>query len=44
MRERARARIDEILGSEPERILPPEIEQRIKEIARRAIAAPTERG
>jgi trimethylamine--corrinoid protein Co-methyltransferase len=41
MRERARAKIDEILGTESERILPPEIEQRIKDIAHRAIAART---
>jgi trimethylamine--corrinoid protein Co-methyltransferase len=44
MRERARAKIDEILGAEPERILPLEIEQRIKDIAQRAIAAQTETG
>jgi trimethylamine--corrinoid protein Co-methyltransferase len=43
MRERARARIDDILGPEPERILPPEIGQRIKDIAQRAIAAQTGR-
>jgi trimethylamine--corrinoid protein Co-methyltransferase len=43
MRERARARIDEILGPEPERILPPEIGQRIKDITQRAIAAQTGR-
>ncbi len=41
MRERARAKIDEILGPEPERILPPEIEQKIKDIAHRAISAQT---
>ena len=41
MRERARAKIDEILGTESEQILPPEIEQRIKDIAHRAIAAQT---
>jgi trimethylamine--corrinoid protein Co-methyltransferase len=41
MRERARAKIDEILGSEPERILAPEIEQKIKDIAHRAISAQT---
>jgi len=44
MRARARAKIDEILGTEPERILPPEIEQKMKEIAQRAIAAQTETG
>jgi len=41
MRERARAKIDEILGSEPERTLPPEIEQKIRDIAQRVIAAQT---
>jgi trimethylamine--corrinoid protein Co-methyltransferase len=41
MRERARARIDEILAQEPDRILPPEIEKKIKDIAERAIAAAT---
>lgn len=41
MRERARAKIDEILGAEPERILPPQIEQKIKNIAQRAIAVQT---
>jgi trimethylamine--corrinoid protein Co-methyltransferase len=44
MRARARAKIDEILGPEPERILPLEIEQKIKDIAQRAIAAQTEKG
>jgi len=44
MRARARAKIDEILGPEPERILPPEVEQKIKEIAQRAVAAQTENG
>jgi trimethylamine--corrinoid protein Co-methyltransferase len=39
MRERARARIDEILGPEPKRFLPPEIEQKIKNIAQTAITA-----
>jgi trimethylamine--corrinoid protein Co-methyltransferase len=43
MRERARAKIDEILGLDPERILPLEIEQKIKDIAQRAIAAQTEK-
>jgi trimethylamine--corrinoid protein Co-methyltransferase len=41
MRERARARIDEILAQEPDRILPPEIEKKIKDIAERAIAEAT---
>jgi len=44
MGDRARAKIDEILSAEPERILPLEIEQKIKEIAQRAIAAQTEKG
>jgi trimethylamine--corrinoid protein Co-methyltransferase len=44
MRERARAKIDDILGAEPERILPLEIEQKIRSIVQRAIAAQTERG
>jgi trimethylamine--corrinoid protein Co-methyltransferase len=39
MRDRAGAKIDEILSAEPERILPLEIEQKIKDIAQRAIAA-----
>jgi trimethylamine--corrinoid protein Co-methyltransferase len=43
MGDRAVAKVDEILGQEPERILPPEIEQRIREIARRAVAAQTEK-
>jgi trimethylamine--corrinoid protein Co-methyltransferase len=44
MRERASAKIDEILSAEPERILPLGIEQKIKDIAQRAIAAQTEQG
>ncbi len=44
MRERARAKIDDILDSEAERILPQEIELKIKDIAQRAIAAQTEKG
>jgi trimethylamine--corrinoid protein Co-methyltransferase len=44
MRERARAKIDEILCAEPERILPLEIEQKIKSIAQRAVVAQTEKG
>ena len=39
MRDRAGAKINEILSAEPERILPLEIEQKIKDIAQRAIAA-----
>ena len=41
MRERARAKIDEILGADPERVLSPEIAEKIKGIAERAIAAQT---
>jgi len=41
MRERARAKIDEILGQEPERILPPDVEKRIRTIAERVVAAQT---
>jgi trimethylamine--corrinoid protein Co-methyltransferase len=44
MGDRAGAKIDEILGPEPERILPLEIEQKIKDIAQRAIAAQMEKG
>jgi len=39
MRERARTKIDEILGLEQESVLPPEMRQKIKDIARRVIAA-----
>jgi len=39
MRDRARARIDEILGAEPRHILPPDVEKRIRTIAGRAAAA-----
>jgi trimethylamine--corrinoid protein Co-methyltransferase len=38
MRARARARIDDILNSEPRRILPSEVEERIKAIADNAVA------
>jgi len=38
MRERARAKIDEILAEEPRHVLPPDAEQRIKEITAKAIA------
>jgi len=41
MRERARAKIDEILGPEPESILPPDIEKRIRTITERMVAAQT---
>ena len=44
MSDRARAKIDEILDPEPERILPLEIEQKIKDIAQRAIADQTVKG
>jgi hypothetical protein len=44
MRERAGAKIDEILGQEPEHIPPLEIEERIRDIARRAAADQTEIG
>jgi trimethylamine--corrinoid protein Co-methyltransferase len=42
--DRAKAKIDEILSAEPERSLPPEIEQQIKAIAQKAIASQTEQG
>jgi trimethylamine:corrinoid methyltransferase-like protein len=41
MRERARAKIDEILSAEPRSILPPDVEQRIKAITEKALAAQT---
>jgi trimethylamine--corrinoid protein Co-methyltransferase len=44
MGERAREKIDEILGAEPERILPLEIEQKIGAIAQGAASAQTEKG
>jgi trimethylamine--corrinoid protein Co-methyltransferase len=44
MGDRARAKIDEILGPEPERVLPLEIEQKIQDIALGAIASQTEKG
>jgi len=44
MGDRARAKIDEILNSEPERILPLEVEQQIKDIAQKAITAQSEVG
>jgi trimethylamine--corrinoid protein Co-methyltransferase len=41
MRDRARAKIEEILAEEPHHVLPPEAEKQIKEIADRAVAAQT---
>ena len=41
MRERARAKIDEILGPEPRHILPPDVERRIRTITERVVAAQT---
>jgi len=42
MRDRARAKIDEILGAEPRHILPPDVENRIRAIAERAVATQVE--
>ena len=39
MRDRARVKIDEILGTEPQHILPPDIEKRIRTIAERTVVA-----
>jgi trimethylamine--corrinoid protein Co-methyltransferase len=39
MRERARAKIDEILSAEPRHILPPDVEKRIRTITERVVAA-----
>jgi trimethylamine--corrinoid protein Co-methyltransferase len=39
MRDRARVKIDEILGAEPQHILPPDIEKRIRTIAERTVVA-----
>jgi hypothetical protein len=39
MRERARTRIDEILGSEPRQILSPDVNKRIRTITERVVAA-----
>lgn len=39
MRERARAKIDEILSAEHRHILPPDIEKRIRTIAERTVVA-----
>jgi len=41
MRERARAKIDEILNAEPQHILPPDVEKRIRTITERVVAAQT---
>ena len=41
MRDRARAKIDEILTEEPRHKMPPDVEKRIKAIADRAVAAQT---
>ncbi len=41
MRDRARAKIDEILAEEPHHVLPPDVEKQIKAIADRAVAAQT---
>jgi len=42
MRERARAKIEEILAEEPRHMLPPDVEKRIRAIAQRAVAAQTQ--
>jgi len=39
MRDRARVKIDEILGAEPRQVLPADVEKRISAIAERAVAA-----
>ncbi len=44
MRERARTKIGEILGPEPEHNLPLEVEQKIRDITQRTIAAQAEKG
>ena len=41
MRERAKAKIEDILAEEPHHVLPPEIEEQIKAIADRAVADQT---
>jgi trimethylamine--corrinoid protein Co-methyltransferase len=41
MCERARGKIDEILSAEPQHILPPDVEERIRTITERAMAAQT---
>jgi trimethylamine--corrinoid protein Co-methyltransferase len=42
MRDRARVQIDEILAEEPRRVLPTDVEKRIRAIADRAVAAQAE--
>jgi len=39
MRDRARVKIDEILGTEPRHVLPPDVEKRIRTIAERMVVA-----
>jgi len=39
MRDRARVKIDEILGAEPRHVLPPDVEKRIRTIAERMVVA-----
>ena len=41
MRERARAKIDEILSAEPRHILPPDVEKKIRTITERVVATQT---
>jgi trimethylamine--corrinoid protein Co-methyltransferase len=41
MRDRARAKVDEILSAEPRQILPPDVEKRIRIISERVVAAQT---
>ncbi len=41
MRDRARAKINEILAQEPRHLLPPDVEKQIKAIVDRAVAART---
>ena len=41
MRDRAKAKIDEILAGEPRHVLPPDVENKIKEIADKVVAAQT---
>jgi len=43
MRERAGAKIDEILAEEPRHVLPPDVEKQIRAIADRAVAAQAEK-
>jgi len=39
MRERARAKIEEILAEEPRHVLPPDVEERIRVISKKAVSA-----